>query len=55
MARKPRRRRVELKTRKPLPGKVGGPMTSKKGKRGYDRRRQKELDQEEVAVDEENS
>lgn len=37
---------AELKIRKPLPDKVGGPMTSKKGKRGYDRRRDMEIPQE---------
>ena len=48
-----RKGNVKGKTRLPLP-KPGGPMSTKKGKKGYDRRRMKRLTEEEVreALDE---
>lgn len=42
-----KRKRTELKIRKPLPKKAGGPMTTKKGKKGYDRGRDKTVQEEE--------
>ncbi len=39
---KRRRQKRRIKVRLPLPQKSGGPMGTPKGKKGYDRKREKE-------------
>jgi len=39
---KRRRQKRRIKVRLPLPKKSGGPMGTPKGKKGYDRKREKE-------------
>lgn len=50
---KKKKKRVELRIRKPLPGKAGGPMTTKKGKKGYDKRRDRAVPEDELEEDRE--
>lgn len=49
---KQKERPAELKARKRVPEKAGGPMTTKKGKKGYVRKRNGKIDQEEEEISE---
>ena len=45
-----KRRSSKLLGRIPLPRKRGGPQTTKKGKRGYSRKRGKEIDWDKIVT-----